>query len=292
MEIEEFASQVELKFSHESNNCNFLSPIEGLFLIKYIHSTDLHATLYNPLMCLVLQGRKETIIGDRRVSFGAGESLIVSHDIPVVSQITEASEEKPYLAIVLSLDLGILRNFHEEIDRSELETQEARSVDVNITDKNLLAAIYRYLLTTYDSLESKVLAPLILKEIHFRLLRAPHGKILRGFLQHNSHASNIAKVITEIRRKYKEPLSVPDLAKSVGMSTSSFHYHFKVFTETTPLQYQKNLRLLEARRLLITEGYSVTSVALEVGYESPNQFSREYTRRFGTSPRDELSKTI
>lgn len=129
-----------------------------------------------------------------------------------------------------------------------------------------------------------VLYEQILREVHFRILQAPFGGMLRDLLKVDSHASNISKAIAMIRSQFNKTLSIPDIAKSVGMSTSSFHQHFKEITETTPLQYQKDLRLLEARRLIKSEAKTVTEAALKVGYESPNQFSREYTRKFSINP--------
>ena len=133
-------------------------------------------------------------------------------------------------------------------------------------------------------LEAKVMAPLVLREIHFRLLMAQHGGMLRQLLQRGSHASRLTKVLERIKNDYTAPLAVTELASIAGMSPSSFHEHFKALTATTPLQYQKNLRLIEARRLLLDCGHNVSSAAFEVGYESPTQFTREYTRKFGASP--------
>ena len=142
---------------------------------------------------------------------------------------------------------------------------------------------FRYCLHT--PAEAKVLGPLILKEMHFRLLTAPHGGMLRNLIQRNSHASRITRAIAYIRQDFANPLAVADLADDAGMSASSFHQHFKSITAMTPLQYQKDLRLMEARRLLMSGQFSVSTTAYEVGYESPTQFSREYSRKFGVSPR-------
>jgi transcriptional regulator GlxA family with amidase domain len=133
-----------------------------------------------------------------------------------------------------------------------------------------------------------VMGPLILKEIHFRLLMAPNGAMLRQLLDHESNASQINKAISHLRENFKKPLSIKDVAKIIGMSESSFYERFKKITETTPLQYQKEMRLIEAQRLLRNERLPVSSVAFEVGYESPTQFSREYSRKFGIPPSAEV----
>ncbi len=253
-------------------------------LLKQYSPSDLIATFYEPALCLILQGRKEIITGQRSFSFGVGELLIVSHDIPVVSKVTEASDSSPYIALVLGLDMSIIRGLHHELVEIPYEMDRARSLEVNDASFHIVDSLFRLLNATQDTIDSIVLLPQILREVHFRLLQAPCGGMLRNLLLQNSHASKISKATSQIRSKYNETISVAEVARSVGMSVSSFFHHFKVITESTPLQYQKNIRLLEARRLLMSEGESVTLTALKVGYESPNQFSREYVRKFGSTP--------
>lgn len=257
---------------------------EGLLLLEHRWPTALEATLYEPVICLILRGRKEMTLGDRTVAFGAGECLLVTHDMPVVSQVTSARPDAPYLALVLSLDVTLLRSLYEDVPELSLQTAPARSLDVFAADAALLDSLARYLRLTTSPVEARVLGPLVLKEIHFRLLASPSGNMLRALLRHDSTASQVARAIRHIRRGFRERIAVPELARSLGMSQSSFHQHFKAVTETTPLQYQKELRLLEARRLLVSEGRSVSDAAYEVGYESPTQFSREYARKFGSPP--------
>lgn len=259
-----------------------------LTLLRYLEPSHLECSLYEPVICLILQGRKEVILGDRSLIFGPGESLIVSHELPVVSRVTEASPEKPYLSLVLTLDLSILRSLYEQISETQTARKQAYALDVSQTEAELVDALRRYLALIGKPLEQEVMAPLLLKEIHFRLLTASHGAMLQQLLWRDSHASRIGRAIETIRRNFRGPLVVPDLARLVGMSEASFYQHFKSITTTTPLQYQKELRLLEARQLLLTGDHSVGHVAFEVGYESPTQFSREYTRKFGVSPRQAL----
>ena len=253
-------------------------------LLKASITSDLTATFYEPALCLILQGSKKVAVGAREIEFGVGESLIVSHDVPVVSRITRASKDKPYVALVLGIDLNIIRSLYEDFGESAMLMDRSRSIEVDQAGKELLDSLCRLVNSSQNKIDSLVLFPQILREVHFRLLQAPYGGMLRELLRVDSHASNISKAISIIRSQFMNPLLVPELAKSVGMSTSSFHFHFKSITESTPLQYQKDLRLLEARRLITAEGDSVTSAALKVGYESPNQFSREYTRKFGINP--------
>lgn len=253
-------------------------------LLKSSITSDLNATFYEPVLCLILQGSKKVAVGNREIEFGVGESLIVSHELPVLSRITQASKDKPYLALVLGIDLSIIRNLYDEFGESAMLMDGSRSLEVDQASNELLDSLYRLVNSSQNKIDSLVLFSQILREVHFRLLQAPYGGMLRELLRADSRASNISKAISIIRSQYINTLSVPELAKSVGMSTSSFHHHFKSITESTPLQYQKELRLLEARRLITSEGESVTSAALRVGYESPNQFSREYTRKFGINP--------
>lgn len=255
--------------------------LPGLGFVRYSAPTPIQATIYEPVACLILRGRKQTSAGPMTVNFGPGESLVVSHDVPVLSQVTEC----PYLALILSLDIGLLRTLTNEIDGGAFPKARAESLNVNVADKSLIDALGRYVALGKNPTEAQVLAPLVLKEIHFRLLIAPHGGMLRKLLRTDSNASHIHRALREIRRDFRSALSVPDLARWTGMSESSFHRHFKAITGTTPLQYQKAMRLLEARRLISSGGYPVTRAALEVGYASPTQFSREYSREFGVAPR-------
>ncbi len=270
------------------NQPNVVSPMPGLTLLQSSNTTRLEATIYDPVICLILRGEKETTVGDRAVRFGAGESLIVSHSLPVVSRITQASPKSPYLAVILSIDLGILRALYHEIEAIPNNHQPPSAMNAEKTGEELIDALSRYLALSRQPIEQKVMGPLILKEIHFRLLMAPHGAMLRQLLDHESNASQINKAISHLRENFKKPLSIKDVAKAIGMSESSFYERFKKITETTPLQYQKEMRLIEAQRLLRNERLPVSSVAFEVGYESPTQFSREYSRKFGIPPSAEI----
>ncbi|MFH1517075.1 MAG: AraC family transcriptional regulator [Pseudomonadota bacterium] len=264
--------------------------IAGLFVHRQTRPSPFEATVYNPVICLNLQGRKEVSCGDRALAFGTGQSLIVSHDVPVMARVTEASAQYPYLAIIVALDLAIIQSLCDEVGEPALDRQQPSTLTANATDDRIIEAIARYLALTRDPLEAKVMQPLILREIHFRLLTASHGGMLRQLMRRDSHASRISRAIDRIRSGYRAPLAVATLAEEASMSPSSFHEHFKQVTGTTPLQYQKDLRLMEARRLISMEGFSVSAAAYEVGYESPTQFSREYSRKFGTPPRNDVHR--
>jgi AraC-like DNA-binding protein len=259
-------------------------PIAGLLLLEQEAPSSFEASLYEPVLCLILQGRKQVSLGEQTFSFGPGECLLVSHDLPVCSRITKA----PYMALVFEVDVATIRKLYDEVVDFPLDSEQARAAETHRADPGLLDALRRYVALADSPADATVLGPLTAKEIHYRLLTAPFGGMLRRLIRHDSNASAVARAIGHIRRDIRSPIVVPDLARQVGMSVSSFHGHFKTITSTTPLQYQKELRLLEARRLL-KGGASVTAAAYDVGYESPSQFSREYARKFGISPKQDIS---
>ncbi|UWQ27002.1 AraC family transcriptional regulator (plasmid) [Leisingera aquaemixtae] len=282
--IEEVAAFVRAKGTPE-DGCE--TGVGGLFAFCRETPTEFQAMVYEPVMCLVLQGAKEAHLDDRVIRYGAGMSLIVSHALPVTAGVIDAAPDKPYVSLVLRLDLATARSLYDEAGAAAGQQRGTHSMSVADSDAALTDAMARLFRLSQDPAEVQALAPLVLREIHFRLLRAQHGGMLRQLLLHESPASRISKAIALIRAGYKAPIAVAELAAAAGMSQSTFHEHFKTLTSTTPLQYQKELRLLEARRLLMSGGRSVASAAYDVGYESPTQFSREYARKFGIPPRDE-----
>jgi len=278
----ELLERLALAFPTASGSEGYLpGGLPGLGFVRHSAPTPLEGIVYEPVVCLILRGRKRTTAGPITVDFGPGESLIVSHDLPVLSQVTEC----PYLALILSVDVDILRSLMDEVGERAATKTRAATLDVDRTEEPLIEALGRYVSLADRPSEAKVLAPLVLQEIHFRLLMAPHGGMLRKLLRTDSNASHIHRAVREIRENFRSALSIPQLARSIGMSESAFHRHFKSITGTTPLQYQKAMRLLEARRLISAEGYPVSRAAFEVGYASPTQFSREYSREFGAAPR-------
>ncbi len=217
--------------------------------------------------------------GERSYRLGAGECALVSHDLPIVSRVREA----PYLVVLLNVEVDVLRSLYEDVGELVMQA-DAQALEVHRANARLLDAVGRYLALAESAVEARVLGPMLLKELHFRLLVSPLGHMLRSLLRHDSHASAIMRALTLLRRDFRAPMVVEKLARAVGMSVSSFHKHFKGVTSSSPLQYQKDLRLLEARRLLVAGTATVTTAAFEVGYESPTQFSREYARKFGRPP--------
>lgn len=288
MTLEQLAASAQNKLAPGQSMAR---PLDDLLLLRSTNPTPLAATMYEPVACLILQGSKEVLLGEDAFRLGRGDVLVVSHDVPVNSRITSARPGEPYVAVILSLDVHLLRSLYDEAGRAsvaEADRTEAPALASAAADAKLVDAVARYLSLADDELEARVLTAAVRREIHFRLLMAANGGMLRSLLRHDSHASMIASAISRIRKGYREPLAVPDLARAVGMSPSSLHKHFRSITSTTPLQFQKDLRLLEARRLLLAGQHGVSDVAWEVGYESPNQFSREYARKFGVPPSSDL----
>lgn len=266
----------------------------GTHLLIHRETTRQDASVYRPLLCAVLQGAKEVGTGTRTLTVRAGQSLIVSHALPVVSRITEASPEKPYVALVFPLDLDVLRAVSAPAPPSwDTRSRDPFSICLADTDVCMEDALRRYYLQCESETERGLLPPITAREIHARLLMGHHAGTLRKLLWHETTASRIFAATREIRSDLAKALVVGELARHVGISSSAFFEQFKAVTGTSPLQYQKDLRLLSARDALRTTGSKVSEVAFGVGYESSAQFSREYSRRFGRPPRqDRMSETV
>lgn len=259
--------------------------VAGMTLVRQRQPTLIYPVVYQPIFCLVLQGEKQTYLGSQTVSFGKLQLLIVGLDLPAQARVVKASWEEPYVALAIPLDMALVRELAGEMSETGLRPVEARAVSSGKADAGVIDAMRRLFELTETPAATGVLEPLIKREIHYWLLSAGHGAILRRLAEHYSHASRIARAIAVLKKDFAASLRVEDLAQLAGMSVSAFHLHFKEITGTTPLQFQKQLRLMEARRLLQADKLTVSSTAFQVGYESPTQFSREYSRQFGLPPR-------
>ncbi len=269
---------------------HFSTGVEGLVVMQSRTETSLTGSLYRPVVCLILQGAKQISIGSRVIKCRQGSSVIVSHTLPIQSRITVATPTEPYLAMILPLDVGTLRSLIDEVHDAVRLEGVASSIAVDRAGPEIVDAMHRLFALRDDARAKQVLAPLVTREIHYRLLTADHGGMLRQLLARDSSSSRISRAIGRIRDGFTEPLSISELASLANMSPSSFHEHFRAVTATSPLQYQKDLRMLEARRLLVDEQRSVSEAAFAVGYRSPAQFSRDYSEKFGHPPRDDKSR--
>lgn len=280
---------VELYNRYADEKSGEFSNLPGLSIYRRDEVSDIEAVMYEPVICLILQGSKVTSIGSQSVELHPGDALLVSHDLPVISRITTASAAEPYLALILSLDLGLVRSLYDQLADAPMPDASAsnapvRSLSAASADPAWLEPLVRYAELAGNPLDARVLGPSILREIHYRLLLSPIGGMLRSLLLSDSHASRISRAIGRLRTEFRSVLSVSDLARTAGMSVSSFHEHFRMVTGTTPLQYQKDLRLIEARGMLVGKSHAVSEAAYAVGYESPTHFSRDYSRKFGVPP--------
>lgn len=260
----------------------------GQFKIRLVRRqkpTSIEAQVFEPLVCFVLQGAKTTGSGRQNIRVAAGMSLTVSHAVPVISRIVDASVQTPYLALVLPLDLGLIHSLSADIGDDLPGGPATDAIRADAGSDDLLHALYRLMSSAEQPREDRILAPLIFREIHYRLLTGSGGNALRALATGNSNARRIDQVIRHIRKNLDRRLPTDELAQVAGMSPSGLHASFRAVTSTTPLQYQKDLRLLNARDLLQSGAPSVSTVAFQIGYESPTQFSREYSRKFGIPPR-------
>jgi len=240
-------------------------------------------TVYQPLFCIVAQGAKRLLVGDRVLVYDAAKYIVVSVDLPVCGEIFEASPEKPYLAVSLSLDRATLASMLLEMADAD-EDAGSPGMAVHPVTPDVLDPMKRLLRLLDCPRDIPMLAPLAEREVLYRLLSGPQGSMLRQIALADSRLSRVSRAIDWIRRNYDQALRIEALAEVAGMSASSFHRHFKAVTAMSPLQFQKQIRLQEARRLLLTERTRASSIGFAVGYESPSQFSREYSRLFGVPP--------
>jgi AraC-like DNA-binding protein len=267
-----------------SSGVHFFS--ENVFCLKEVTTSELNETIYEPALCLVLQGEKQTNLDNRTLQISAGDCVMISHHVPVHAKITQASVEVPYLSLIIKIDMAIIRSLCFEIDQITEKQARAFSVDLEKADNALINTIDRYITSIEDPLEAELIAPSILKELHLRVLRASHGGMFRQMATSNSAAYNVSRAIKHMRENYRTRFLVAEVAREVGMSESSFYQKFREITGITPHQYQKSLRLIQARSLISLDGHSVSSAAFEVGYESASHFSKDYLKKFGIPPKE------
>ena len=262
--------------------------IPGLTVLRATAPTMVQYAVSEPLVALVLQGAKRVTMGSRTFDFGAGESLLITADVPTVSQITGASAILPYYSLVLDLDPAIIGGLVDQVSSAPFEPD--RPVRTDPTEVEVADAAGRLLrlLDRPDALA--VLGAQLVRELHFWLLSGRHGGAIRALGVTGGHARGIARAVAVLRGRYTEALRVDALAEAAGMSLSTFHVHFRALTSLTPLQFQKQLRLIEARRRMLAHGEAISDAAYGVGYESVPQFTREYGRMFGQPPAREIRR--
>jgi AraC-like DNA-binding protein len=258
------------------------TPIPGLTTVKASMPSELVYAISQPLVCLVLQGSKQVTMGNRTLTFNAGDSLLITADVPTVSQITQASVAAPYLSLVLQLDPSVIAELTVQMKAAPVA--DGAAVRFEPTDAEVADAALRLMRLLQRPASVPVLHAQLVRELHYWLLSGRHGAAIRRLGWAEGHAVRVARAVAALRAEFVRPLRVDRLAAIAGMSPSSFHQHFRAVTSLSPLQFQKQLRLIEARRLMMSEGMSASSAAFAVGYESVSQFTREYRRMFGLPP--------
>lgn len=274
------------------------TPLEGLnqsswpalSLLRADHTAMHLPTVYEPSLCIVVQGSKRAVLGDENYQYDAGHFLVVSLTLPVIAHITEATPDRPYLCIRLGIDTAEVAELllASRVPSAQTSPSSERGLYLAPMSAPLADVLLRLLRLLDQPDDLPVLAPLLMRETFFRVLTGPLGERLRELVDANGHARRIARAIDLIKHRVFEPLHVPELADQLHMSASSLHHRFKQLTAMSPLQFQKQLRLHEARRLMLSEGLAAAQAGHQVGYGSPSQFSRDYRRLFGAPPRRSL----
>lgn len=281
----------ETIFRLTNDNERFVTKIPGLSVYRTPEPTQPVSCLHEPCICLVVQGKKWILLGKDKYILDSEHFLISSLDLPTTVQIVEATKDKPYMSLTLNIDQQELSKLIVDMDSFKPYTYNSTTgMTTGKVTLPLLIAFQRLIDLNEEPDEIPILAPLIKREIFYHLLLSEQGERLRQIVKEKSATYKITKAIECLKTHYTEPLNVKELAQLVHMSTSSLHHHFKRLTSMSPLQYQKWLRLNEARRLMLTENLDATSAAFRIGYESLSQFSREYRRLFGSPPLQDVKK--
>jgi AraC-like DNA-binding protein len=256
----------------------------GLLLFEADAVTPAQHLVYEPMLCVILQGTKRTTLGSRSYTYRAGDYLVVSADLPVSGQVLEA----PYSAIGIPLEPVAIADLMLETGTPSAEASPVRALTVNHMDEGLIDAVGRLIGLLDRPADVPVLASMIRREILWRLLAGAASEMVRQIGTTDGRLARVQRVIRRLRQDYAEPIRIAELAELAGMSETSLHRHFKAATSMSPLQFQKQVRLQQARNLLLAEGGDVAGIGFAVGYDSPSQFSREYSRQFGRPPGRDL----
>lgn len=259
-----------------------VTPLSGVTVVRQTSPSALQYAVSKPLVALVLQGAKRVTIGSDTLDFGAGESLLITADVPTVSQITRANVTAPYLSLVFDLDPAVIESLVVEMGPTPFLA--GTPVRVDATEAEVADAALRLLRLLNRPASVPILEKQLIRELHFWLLSGRHGGAIRNLGVPESHVQRVGRAVALIRDNLAKPLRVEYLAAAAGMSQSTFHEHFRAVTSLSPLQFQKQLRLIEARRLMLADGEMISNAAYAVGYESIPQFTREYSRMFGLPP--------
>jgi AraC-like DNA-binding protein len=264
--------------------------VPSLDLYRASAPSEVMHGVHQPCVCVIAQGAKRVMLNGEAYVYDRARYLAASVDLPVTGQVTHASVAEPYLSLKVGIDLRDVAAMLLEMSLPEVDAVPARGLYMSRLGPDLVEALVRLLRLLDTPEDIPALAPLALREFVYRLLKSEEGARLRHAVSANGRARRIARAVDWLRTHFTEPLSVGGLAAQANMSVSSFHEHFKAVTAMSPLQFQKQLRLQEARRLLLAETVDAASAGHRVGYESASQFSREYSRLFGAPPAADMRR--
>ncbi|TDL88800.1 AraC family transcriptional regulator [Vibrio vulnificus] len=285
------AELTQLIESHTGKDGSHPTAIPSLFYSRFSTVTGPNYGVSKPSLCIIVQGMKEVFLAQDRYVYGPADYLIASVNLPITGIVTEASSKNPYLALKLEFTPNQVLEVLQDTQLAVKQKEHAkRGMYVCQIELSLLDAVTRLARLLDNPNDIPVLAPLITKEIIYRVLQGEHGATLGQIAIEGSSAYQIGDVVDHIMNNYDQSFRIDDLAEIANMSVSSLHRHFKEVTAMSPIQFQKQLRLQEARRLLLSESTDATEAAFRVGYESPSQFSREYSRLFGLPPKEDINR--
>lgn len=260
------------------------APEIGLSLVRRTATTLPTPYQYEPSLGMIVQGRKRVVLGDTTYLYDEAQFLLTAVNLPTITQVLQASPEEPYVSILWRIDLAAAKKLISDLDIDESTVAPGAGIAVGPATKSLYDALGRLIDLVSHPGDAPILGQLIQREMLYRVLTSPAGTRLRQIVRLGTQSNRVARAIAWLRENYTSPLRVEELARVSGMGVSTLHHHFRVLTAMSPLQFQKHLRLHEARRLLLAEDVDAGSVALQVGYESATQFNREYRRLFGAPP--------
>ena len=266
-----------------------VTSVPRLSVVRISKPTDPMHVVHKAAICIIAQGRKQVILGQEIFHYGPSQHLLVSVDLPVIGQVTHASEAEPYLCMKLELDLDLAAEMMLN-SAPPPPAETGLGIAINQTTPELLDAAIRLLKLHETPEDAAELAPLIEREIVYRLLKSDRAGCIRRMLAPHNHHRHVGRAITWIKENYTRSFSIEEVASLSGMSASSLHQHFREATAMSPLQYQKQLRLQEARRLILSKALDAATAGHSVGYDSPSQFSREYKRLFGAPPQRDIDR--
>ncbi|MFQ6574435.1 AraC family transcriptional regulator [Pseudomonas sp. UM16] len=276
---------------HAPHSSNVESAIEDLFVVSYQESVRSMPALAQPALCILAHGSKEICLGDERYIYDPLHYMVLSVALPISGVLLEASPENPSLGVRMNIDPAQINSLIAEAGPMGVPAQPSgRGLYVERTDPLLLDALLRLIRLLDTPKDIAVLAPLIRREILYRLLRGPQGYRFYEIAMSSSQTHRVCQAIEWLNQHFHRPLRIDDLAREVNLSSSTLHHRFKAVTSMSPLQYQKQLRLQEARRLMLNDGLEAAVAGYRVGYESPSQFSREYSRLYGAPPARDLAR--